>query len=185
MRPRRAHLGRLDQVQGRKQDHRRDAGADRGFGHRHVDRIEHDQHARHQEAVDGGQDDDAEQAALAHDGDRHDGEQRQQRHVDEDFYGCLPSPRLRCGGRGCGGPRPASAGFFVQAGLRQRVRHDRAGEEEQREQEQQLQRDQAEARLQPHAEDQKADPERVGDARRVHAGEDVGHAHEPEGSDDR
>ena len=74
---------------------------------------------------------------------------------------------------------------LMQAGLRQRVRHDRAGEKEQGEEKQKLQRDQAETRLQTHAQDQKADAERVGDAGRVHAGENIGHAHEPERPDDR
>ena len=89
------------------------------------------------------------------------------------------------------GREPAAAVFrqqrldaLVQAGLRERVRHDGAGEEEQRQQKHELQRHQAEAGLQAHAKDQKADAERVGDAGRVHAGEDFRHAHEPERADD-
>ena len=182
----RRHLGRLDQMQRRQQEHRRDAGADRRLGHGDVDGVEHDQHARHQEAVDAGEDDDAEQAALPDDGDRHDGKQRQQHHVDERYRWLPPVVRI-----GRPGASRAAAVFrqqrldaLMQAGLRERMRHDGAGEEEQREEKQELQRHQAEAGLQAHAEDQKADAERVGDARRVHAGEDVRHADEPERADD-
>ena len=72
-----------------------------------------------------------------------------------DIYGCLPF--------GCivGRARPMTAAVFgqhrpdafMQAGLRERVRHDRAGEKEQRQKKQKFQRHQAEARLQAHAKD--------------------------------
>ena len=117
---------------------------------------------------------------------RHDGEQRQQRHVDEGFYGCLPSS---------GSPsRPVAAAAvlgqqrldaFVQAGLRKRVRHDGAGEEEQRRAGRQsfsVTRLKPACRHMPRI--RKPDAERVGDAGRMHAGEDVRHAHEPERADD-
>ena len=45
----------------------------------------------------------------------------------------------------------------MQAGLRERVRHDGAGEEEQPEKEHELQRDQAEPCLHAHPDDQKAE----------------------------
>ena len=50
--------------------------------------------------------------------------------------------------------------------------------------ESELQRHQVEARLQHHAEDQQAGADRVDDAGRVHAGEQLRHAHEPDGADD-
>ena len=136
MRPDRPHLGGFDQMQGCEQDYRGDPGADRGFRHGDVHRVEHNQYAGHQEAVDGHENDDAEQAALAHDGDRHYREQRQKRHIHEDFYGCLRSV-ARVGGAAetaavLGQHRPD---VFMHAGLRQGVRHDRTGKKEQGEQE--------------------------------------------------
>jgi hypothetical protein len=73
----------------------------------------------------------------------------------------------------------------MQATLRQCVRHDRTGEKEQGEKNQKLQRDQTEARLETHAHDQKTHPECVDHACRVHAGENLRHAHEPECPHDR
>ena len=84
-------LHRLGEVQGGEEKDGGYTGADGGLGHGHIDGIEHDQHARHQEAVDAGEHDHAEQVARAHDANRDGGEQGQQHHVDESFYGCLPS----------------------------------------------------------------------------------------------
>ena len=74
---------------------------------------------------------------------------------------------------------------FMQARLRQRMGHDGTGDEEQRQEKEQLERHQAEACLQGQAKEQKPDAERVDDAGRMHAGEDVRHADEPERTDDR
>ena len=73
----------------------------------------------------------------------------------------------------------------VQRGIGDGMRRDRAREEEQQEQEDQLQRHERQAGLQHEAEQQQAGAERVGDARRVHARVEVGHAHEPDRADDR
>src|SRR5690606_19382460 len=50
-----------------------------------------DQHARHEEAVDTREHDDAEQVSHPHDGDGHDHQQRQQNRIDEAVYDGLPS----------------------------------------------------------------------------------------------
>ena len=71
--------------------HGRHAGADRGLGHRDIDGVVDDQDARHQEAVDAGEHDDAEEIAHPNDGDRDDDEQRQQHRIDETVYDRLPS----------------------------------------------------------------------------------------------
>src|SRR5687768_5968748 len=63
--------------------------------------------------------------------------------------------------------------LLMQASLRERMRDDRPGEEEQPKQDQQLERGQAEARLQHHAEDQQPGSGRIGHAGRMHPGEDV------------
>ena len=90
-RPARARIPRrLGQVQRREQQDRRDAGADRGLGHGHVDGIEHDQHAGHQEAVDAGQHDHAEQVAHAHDASVTAASSVSSAMLMS-FYGCLPS----------------------------------------------------------------------------------------------
>ena len=119
-------------------------------------------------------------------GDGHDGKQRQQRRVDDGFYGCLPScSRLGSASR----PRRSS----VSIGRMPSCRHACASacvttgavKKNSASRNRSFKRHEAQARLQTHAEDQKADAERVGDACRMHAREDLRHAHEPERADDR
>ena len=74
---------------------------------------------------------------------------------------------------------------LVQAGLGKRMGDDGAGDHEQSEQEDEFQCHQGEARLQHHAGNQQADPQRVDDAGGVHAGEDLRHADHSEGADER
>ena len=74
---------------------------------------------------------------------------------------------------------------LLQARLRERMRNNRAGEEEQREKKHELQRHQTQTRLQTHSEDQKADAERVGDTRCMHASEYFRHANQSESTHER
>jgi hypothetical protein len=67
------------QVQRPEQEHRGDARAHRGLGHRHVHGVERHQHRRHEEAVDAEQHDGGEQVALHDDSHGGDGHHHQQR----------------------------------------------------------------------------------------------------------
>ena len=87
----RHRLARLGQIQRPQHQHGGDTSADRGFGHGDVHRIQHEEHACHQEAVDAAKNHDAEQIAHPRYADGNDGHQGQKHHVDEGFhYRTLP-----------------------------------------------------------------------------------------------
>ena len=96
---------------------------------------------------------DAEQVAHAHDADRDGGEQGQQHHVDEGFYGCLPR-RLSALVPAARVRSSASCGLIAVRARRlgERMRRDRPHEKEQDQNEEELQRHEAEPGLHHEAE---------------------------------
>jgi hypothetical protein len=99
-------------MQRAEQQHRRNAGADRRFGHRHIDRVERDQHGGHQEAVNAGQHDHGEQVAHPRQHE-HDKRHHHQQDIDDQGFDDAALPLARASS----GLRPRSSAARASAWL--------------------------------------------------------------------
>ena len=76
-----------------EEEHRRDAGAHRGLGKGHVDRVHHGEQARRQERIDPGQHHHREEIANAQQAETRGGQQGQQHDIDDGYDVAPPSAR--------------------------------------------------------------------------------------------